>query len=147
MVYYNHQNIANAVQAQSVFPNNVYLPLNTGRTVSNQVQSKGSFVDQRPANSVELTSWINTSIRRKRLILSYNPIKTVSAAYTADATKDVVFIVDTTATITLPDPSTCTGWTFHVRSLTGVTTTLDPTGSAQIDGGATASLLQNTQGT
>ena len=147
MVYYNHQNIANAVQAKSVFPNNVYLPLNTGRTIPNQVQGVGSFVDQRPANSIELTSWVNTSIRRKRLYLRYNPIKTVAAAYTADPLQDVVFIVSTTSTITLPDPATCVGWTFHVRSLTGVTTTLDPAGSVQIDGANTVTLAQNTQGT
>lgn len=56
-------------------------------------------------------------------------------------------IVGTTATITLPDPTLYKGWTFVVKSLTGVTTTLDPVSSVQIDGGNTATLTAGLFGT
>ena len=138
MIYYNQPNIAAANQAISTYPNNVYLPLNTGRTVANQIQNLGRFIDERPAKSIELTDLVNTSIRNRRLNVSFLPVRTVAAAYTANPLTDSVFIVSTTATITLPDPASYVGWKFSVRSLSGVTTTLDPIGSTQIEGSSTS---------
>ena len=109
MIYYNQPNIALSNQAKAVYPNNVYLPLNSGRLVSNQAESKGSFIDQRPAQSIELTNWINASIKYKRIRATYSPIKTVTADYTVDPEKDGVILVGTTATITLPDPTLLSG--------------------------------------
>jgi len=147
MIYYTPPNIAAETQAQSVYPNNVYLPLNTGRTTAPQAQNLGRGIDERPSKSIELTGWINTSIRMRRVIPNVLPIKTISAAYTANPLADANFIVSSSATITLPDPAPHVGWVFSVRSLAGVTTTLDPTGSIQIDGATTTTVAAGATGT
>lgn len=150
MIYYSEPNIAAATKAKSAYPTNIYLPLNTGRTVPGQVTTSGASIDAPPANSIELTAWANASIKLRRIIPNFLPVRTVSSAYTAVPTTDAIFIVSTSATITLPNPATYAGWTFHVRSLAGVTTTLSPA-SGQIDNasglGATTTVAANATAT
>lgn len=56
MIYYTPSNIAAATQAESIYPNSVYIPLNSGRTVPKQLENLGRGIDERPSKSIELTS-------------------------------------------------------------------------------------------
>lgn len=76
--FFLKDNINNLERYRQSLPDKIYLPLNMGRFITPQQEARGSYIDQRPSNAVDLGEWIRKQVTEGTLIIDTDNVITTA---------------------------------------------------------------------